>query len=1106
MRCTSTAAPPAAFALIERLFTERMAVAALRLDRLDYKTVLQELTARLHDTAPVYVLSDTGPDHDKRFSATVIVAGRVGRRGRGPLEEDGRAGRRRAGVARALRLALRSRHVPELPEVETVRRGLEAQVVGRRITQVEVGPRAHRAAHVAPGGDRRAHRRHDPARQPPRQVPAVPARHRRRADGAPAHERPAAGGRRRRRAAAAHARGDAPGRRARAGAVVRRPAHVRRGGGVRPGQRRRRAARTGEDGHRPDRRRARREPSSRRSCAAGRARSRRCCSTSTSSPASATSTATRACTWPACAGTGRRDAVTPREITRLHAAIMTVLGEAIEAGGSTLADTQYVGIEGESGWFQLHHRVYDRAGQRCLTCGQGRHRARCALPAAAPTSAPAASGRAHTASGKRRGWPSLDNVADAVFLKALTLKGFKSFADATTLQLEPGVTVVVGPNGSGKSNVVDAIAWVLGAQAPSAVRSQKMDDVIFAGTAKRPALGRAEVTLTLDNSAGLLPIEFTEVTVSRTLFRTGESEYAINGVNCRLLDVQELLSDAGVGRQQHVIVSQGQIDAVLNARPEDRRGIVEEAAGVLKYRRRKEKAERRLDATEASLLRVQDLLREVRRQLRPLERQADAARRHGALVAELDGAADLPRRPRDRLAARAADRAGGREGHAHGRRAGAAHRAGCARHRRDGRRGRADRPRRHRPQRRDGARRAAPRARPRHRRRAGRASPFDGTRPRPADGQRRGRQPGGRRAAPARRAGRRRSRSCRGRPRGRGAGRRGGRSSPTSAARRWRRSRASPTARRRPAPRPKFAASCARCAATSSAPTSSCAASAPASTRCVSAPSASTPSASGCAWSASRRRRPRPRWSPMSKPPRRAASPPTRRTTRHVAGRQEAAEEASRWKARAEALHLALEGARARAGAEASGRRRRCAGHAARPHRDRCRLGAGGRGGTRRGAAGRRRGQPRSGPQRAAVAAGQQCARRGARARCPPRWRAAGRSSGGDAGSPARTQPPRRRARAARCRARRRGARQPLGRSARSGNRQPAGRGRHRRRRPLRPHRLAHRCRRRRCHGRGAGRGAGAFGIGRRPNWPSATPRSPPPRPSCRPPASTRTN
>ena len=222
-----------------------------------------------------------------------------------------------------------------------------------------------------------------------------------------------------------------------------------------------------------------------------------------------------------------------------------------------------------------------------------------------------------------------------MFLKSLTLKGFKSFADSTTMALEPGVTVVVGPNGSGKSNVVDAVAWVLGAQAPKSVRSQKMDDVIFAGTATRPALGRAEVTLTIDNSAGLLPVEFSEVTVSRILFRTGESEYSINGVPCRLLDVQELLSDAGVGRQQHVIVSQGQIDAVLNARPEDRRAIIEEAAGVLKYRRRKEKAERRLDATEANLLRVQDLLREVRRQLRPLERQAEAAQRHGELVGEL---------------------------------------------------------------------------------------------------------------------------------------------------------------------------------------------------------------------------------------------------------------------------------------------------------------------------------------------------------------------------------------------------------------------------------------------------------------------------------------
>ncbi len=222
-----------------------------------------------------------------------------------------------------------------------------------------------------------------------------------------------------------------------------------------------------------------------------------------------------------------------------------------------------------------------------------------------------------------------------MFLKSLSIKGFKSFADPATLDLEPGVTVVVGPNGSGKSNVVDAIAWVLGAQAPTAVRSQKMDDVIFAGTSSKAALGRAEVALTINNTDGILPIEFNEVTITRTLFRSGESEYAINGVNCRLLDIQDLLSDSGVGRQQHIIVSQGQIDAVLNARPEERRAIIEEAAGVLKFRKRKERAERRLASTDENLNRLNDLVREVRRQLRPLEKQADAARRHGSLVAEL---------------------------------------------------------------------------------------------------------------------------------------------------------------------------------------------------------------------------------------------------------------------------------------------------------------------------------------------------------------------------------------------------------------------------------------------------------------------------------------
>lgn len=221
-----------------------------------------------------------------------------------------------------------------------------------------------------------------------------------------------------------------------------------------------------------------------------------------------------------------------------------------------------------------------------------------------------------------------------VFLKSLTLKGFKSFADRTTLEFEPGVAVVVGPNGSGKSNLVDAVAWVLGAQGARNLRGAKMEDVIFAGTPKRPSLGRAEVSLTIDNTAGVLPIEFSEVTVTRTLFRSGESEYQINGAPCRLLDVQDLLSDSGVGRQQHVIVGQGQLDTVLNARPEDRRAIVEEAAGVLKYRKRKEKAERRLEATEGNVLRLQDLIREVRRQLKPLERQADAARRYDGVVGE----------------------------------------------------------------------------------------------------------------------------------------------------------------------------------------------------------------------------------------------------------------------------------------------------------------------------------------------------------------------------------------------------------------------------------------------------------------------------------------
>ncbi len=222
-----------------------------------------------------------------------------------------------------------------------------------------------------------------------------------------------------------------------------------------------------------------------------------------------------------------------------------------------------------------------------------------------------------------------------MFLKSLSLKGFKSFADPAILEFEPGVTVVVGPNGSGKSNVVDAVAWVLGAQGPRTVRSAKMEDVIFMGTATRPALGRAEVSLTIDNTAGKLPADMAEVTITRTLFRSGDSEYSINGAPCRLLDIQELLSDTGVGRQQHVIVSQGHLDAVLEARPEDRRSVIEEAAGVLKHRRRRERAERRLGVTEEHLERLFDLVREVKRQIRPLERQAAAARSYTGLADEL---------------------------------------------------------------------------------------------------------------------------------------------------------------------------------------------------------------------------------------------------------------------------------------------------------------------------------------------------------------------------------------------------------------------------------------------------------------------------------------
>jgi chromosome segregation protein len=222
-----------------------------------------------------------------------------------------------------------------------------------------------------------------------------------------------------------------------------------------------------------------------------------------------------------------------------------------------------------------------------------------------------------------------------MFLKSLTLRGFKSFASATSVRLEPGITCVVGPNGSGKSNIVDALAWVMGEQGAKSLRGGKMEDVVFAGTTSRAPLGRAEVTLTIDNSDGALPIDYAEVTISRLMFRSGQSEYAINGDACRLLDVQDLLSDSGLGREMHVIVGQGHLDEILHSGPEARRALIEEAAGVLKHRKRKEKALRKLEAMQANLTRLVDLTAELNRRLKPLSRQAEVARKAATIQAEL---------------------------------------------------------------------------------------------------------------------------------------------------------------------------------------------------------------------------------------------------------------------------------------------------------------------------------------------------------------------------------------------------------------------------------------------------------------------------------------
>ncbi len=251
-----------------------------------------------------------------------------------------------------------------------------------------------------------------------------------------------------------------------------------------------------------------------------------------------------------------------------------------------------------------------------------------------------------------------------MFLRSLQIRGFKSFADKTVLDFVPGTSVIVGPNGSGKSNLVDAISWVLGEQGPRALRGSQMADVIFAGSPQRPQLGMAEVKLVIDNSSGLIPVPMSEIEISRAIFRNGESEYRIGGRPCRLLDVQELLAESGIGRALHTVVGQGQLEDVLTARPEERRQYIEEAAGIAKHRKRRERSERKLSGLDQDLLRLQDVLAELKRQLKPLRQQAEMAKRHEELTAEADAIAVrlAAARLRDLLAERERRRAGWDEG------------------------------------------------------------------------------------------------------------------------------------------------------------------------------------------------------------------------------------------------------------------------------------------------------------------------------------------------------------------------------------------------------------------------------------------------------------
>ena len=249
-----------------------------------------------------------------------------------------------------------------------------------------------------------------------------------------------------------------------------------------------------------------------------------------------------------------------------------------------------------------------------------------------------------------------------MYLKSLTLKGFKSFADRAHMTFEPGLTVIVGPNGSGKSNISDSILWVLGEQSAKQLRGQAMEDVIFSGSSARKPVGVAEVTLVLDNLDHMLPVDFDEVAITRRMYRSGESEYLINSSPCRLMDIQDILHDSGLGKDTHSIISQGKLDAILQSRPEERRALIEEAAGISKHKRRKERALKKIKSMDEHLTRARDINKEIARQLRPLERhrrqrQMCIRDRQRAVLARERAYADASRR-RAAFAAVAVERPG----------------------------------------------------------------------------------------------------------------------------------------------------------------------------------------------------------------------------------------------------------------------------------------------------------------------------------------------------------------------------------------------------------------------------------------------------------------